>query len=160
MCGDEPRLKIKLFDHLEVWRDGTLIPPQAWRRKTQTLLKVLLSQPGHAFTGDQLIEALFPELDPEKAHRNLRARISELRHILEPDLKKGASSQFILRVGTGSYCFSDKAPYWVDTEEFQKELEAMQALEKAGRWLEAMDSYQKAINLYRGEYLSEDLYAE
>ncbi|MFQ5797006.1 MAG: hypothetical protein ACE5JP_18460, partial [Candidatus Bipolaricaulia bacterium] len=60
---NDPGLKMKLFGHFEAWRDGDdePIPPQAWsRRKTQTLLKILLTERGRVFTQDQLIDWLFP----------------------------------------------------------------------------------------------------
>ncbi|MBI3460546.1 tetratricopeptide repeat protein, partial [Candidatus Acetothermia bacterium] len=78
----------------------------------------------------------------------------------EPRLEKGTNSQFILNVGQQGYCFSKEAPCWLDTEEFQKQIEVAQVSEKAGRWPEALEIYQQAIQLYRGDYLAEDLYEE
>lgn len=90
-------LKVKLFGCFEVWRDGALISPATWkRRKTQTLFKVLVSERGKIFTQDQLIEAIFPDLEPEKAARNLGGRVSELRRMLEPASDQRGTSQYIL----------------------------------------------------------------
>ncbi|MFQ5794790.1 MAG: BTAD domain-containing putative transcriptional regulator [Candidatus Bipolaricaulia bacterium] len=153
-------LKVKLLGHFETWHDHEPIPPQAWsRRKTQTLLKILLTERGRVFTQDQLIDALFPNLDPDKAARNLHKRISELRRTLEPDLKRGADSQFILRVG-GGYCFSENAPCWMDTEAFHPCVESARELEEGDLWSQALEQYQQAVELYRGDYLAEDLYEE
>ncbi|MFQ5796549.1 MAG: BTAD domain-containing putative transcriptional regulator, partial [Candidatus Bipolaricaulia bacterium] len=153
-------LQVKLFGHFEAWHDDEPIPPQAWsRRKTQTLLKILLTERGRVFTQDQLIDWLFPDSNPDKAAQNLYKRISELRRTLEPDLNRGADSQFVLRVG-GGYCFSQDAPGWIDTEAFHQQVESARKMEQAGRWSQALEYYQQAVELYRGEYLAEDLYEE
>ncbi|MBI1743232.1 tetratricopeptide repeat protein [Candidatus Acetothermia bacterium] len=157
----EGGLKLQLLGSFQVWRDGALISGRALSPgKPQALLKLLLSHRGQVFTQDQLMEALFPDLDPDKAVRNLHARLSELRRALEPKLKKGSESQFILNVGQQGYCFSKDAPCSIDTEEFQRFIEAAQASEKAGRWPEALGTYQQAMALYQGEFLAEDLYEE
>ncbi|MFQ5796017.1 MAG: BTAD domain-containing putative transcriptional regulator [Candidatus Bipolaricaulia bacterium] len=157
---DDFGLRVKLLGHFEIWRGHELIPPQAWpQRKTQTLLKILLTERGRVFTQDQLIDALFPDLDLDKAARSLRGRISELRRTLEPDLKRGPDSQFVLRVG-GGYCFSENAPCWIDVEEFHQSMESARELEQAELWSQALEQYQQTVELYRGDYLAEDLYEE
>ena len=157
----EKGLKVRLFGRFEVWLDKKLIPPEAWpQRKTQTLLKVLLTERGRVFTQDQLIEYLFPELDPQMALKSLYGRISELRHILEPGLKRGRDSRYILSVSGGGYCFSKEAPCWLDTEEFQKHCEVAQELADTHRWSQALAHYRQGIDLHRGPYLAEDLYEE
>ncbi len=154
-------LSVKCFGRFEVYRDGMLLSANDWkRRKTKTLLKVLLSDRGRVFTHDQLIEYLFPDLDPQKAIKNLLGRVGELRRALEPDLARATDSQYIINAGQGGYLFSPDAPIWLDIEEFEEQLKAAQAAERAGRWPEARESYQKAVYLYRGDHLSEDLYEE
>lgn len=157
---NNPTLRVRLFGRFEVRRDHRLIPQQAWgRRKTQTLLKILLAERGRVLSQDQLVEILFGGIDPEKELHNLHTRISELRRVIEPGLKKGIASQFILRVGEG-YCFSKKAPCWLDTEAFLEHLSAARKAREEGRWHLAIESYEAALELYRGEYLEEDRYEE
>lgn len=161
MCEQLSKLRIRLFGIFEVWREGQLLDNKAWpRRKTAMLLKWLLTQRGHTFTQDQLIEALYPESDPDRVARNLAGRISELRHLLEPNLKKGQDSSYILRVAPGAYCFSDRTPCWIDTEVFQRHIKTALQQEKAGRWHRAIQRYEIAVGLYRGDYLTTDLYEE
>ena len=63
---DPHDLEIRLFGRFEVLRRGRPVPPSSWgRRKTQTLLKVLLTRPGAVFTQDQLIEALYGGETPQ-----------------------------------------------------------------------------------------------
>ena len=153
-------LSIRLFGQFETFCDNTPISSQEWgRRKTRTLFKLLLTLPGRVFTQDQLIEVLFPNLDLDKAVKNLYARISELRHALEPKLRKGSKSRFILRVGQG-YRFVSEDGCWIDTQAFEGHEQAARAAVEAGRWMDASEACRNAIDLYRGEFLAEDRYEE
>jgi DNA-binding SARP family transcriptional activator len=154
-------LKIHLLGRFEVWREGILLPASAWPQKqTQALLKILVSERGHSFTQDQLIDAIFPHLSVDKAGQSLRARLSELRRLLEPRLKNGRESQYIISTGHQAYYFDSSASCWLDTETLHKKLETAQLLEKERKWSEALQSYQDALSLYRGDFLSDDLYEE
>ncbi|MFC2081939.1 BTAD domain-containing putative transcriptional regulator [Candidatus Bipolaricaulota bacterium] len=155
-----PKLEIKLFGRFEVLRDGEPIPEEAWgRRKTKTLFKVLLTNPGHVFTNDQLIDALFGGENVDKATENLYGRVSQLRRALEPRLKRGVDSTFILRAGQG-YSFNADAAVEIDVIVFQEGVEEAATLAEAKEWMSAVERYDVAIALYRGEFLAEDRYED
>jgi len=150
-----------LFGAFELHQGDDLIPIDAWpRRASLILFKFLVGQRGVLLSQDQLIDALFPDVDPDKAARNLRARISEVRKFLEPELKRGTESAFILRPAQGTYCFSDDVDLWVDVEVFQQHFKDAQRLMEAEQWVKAAQSFEQAIKLYRGPYLIEDRYEE
>ena len=157
---ETPQLRVHQLGRFEVWPGDELISAQAWgRRKNQQLMKILLSRRGQVFSTDQLIDFMFAELDPEAALGNLRGRVGELRRVLEPGMARRTDSQYILTLASG-YCFSDQALCWVDTEQFQQELDAALKAQKQGDWAKALQRYQAALALYRGDYLSEDPYEE
>ena len=152
-------LSIRLFGRFEVRRGTDPVPAAAWgRRKTQTLLKLLLTNPGHAFSQDQLIEALYGEENPQTKVHNLRGRISQLRHALEPELEHRGVSRFITRVGEG-YRFEADA-CWIDAEVFRERLRFAAKAEAEGQWNLAADAYETGLELVRGDFLEEDRYAE
>ncbi len=156
----EPELRIRLLGRFEVLRSGEPIPEEAWgRRKTRTLLKVLLTQRGRVFMQDQLIELLYGDTEPQKKLGNLYGRISQLRHALEPGLARGSESRYILRIG-GGYCFSTSTPIYLDTEVFRERMTSGQQAQETGHWQLAAESYEKALELYRGEFLEADRYEE
>jgi len=160
--GDASSTKLRLntLGSFEVIVDATALPDDAWpRRKTKDLLKVLLTAPGNVFTADQLIEALLPDADVDRAASNIRARVSELRSVLEPDLKRGTDSQYIKRIGEG-YAFSLDSDCWVDTVAFEDGLADAQRAADDERWEEAVETFEAALGWYRGEFLAEDRYAE
>ena len=153
-------MEIKFFGTFEVIREGEPIPNKAWpQRKTQTLLKILLHQRGQVYTQDQLIDYLFPEQDPDSSSRNLHKRVSELRRILEPDLKRGQESSFVVRMGQG-YAFSQDENCSTDLEEFTRLVSTGRRKQESSEWELALDSYRKALELYRGDFLDEDRYEE
>jgi len=157
-CGR--RLQIKTFGTFEVVLDEVVIPEDAWpRRKTRSLLKILLTAPGDVFTVDQLIDALLPNANVERAAVNIRSRISELRRVLEPDLSRGQDSQYIVSSGEG-YAFNADASYWLDMEAFKEEVARADKAFEQRDWVSAIEGFEEAVALYRGEFLPEDRYAE
>ena len=157
---DAPMLEIRLLGRFDVQRGRKPIAPEAWpRRKTAELLKLLATDRGRHVTQDELIDQLFPNLEPGKARRNLQNRISELRRVLEPDLETASASRFIVTEHEG-YRFSDDATCWVDVEAFEDALQAARLYETDGRWTEAAGFLNEAVDLYVGDYLVEDRYAD
>ncbi len=150
-------LKIQLFGKFLVWRDDVLIPLLGWSKKSQDLLKILVGSRGQVFLSDQLIESLWPGVDPERARANLRNCVKELRHRLEPNLKSGLHSHYILTVPDG-YCFNREAECILDTEEFAEHYHRGMKAEEQGQLGSAIKAYETAIGIYRGEYLAENRY--
>ena len=61
------------------------IPGSAIRRKVLALLCFLLTKPDLASTRDQVLDALWPDLDPLDAVNSLNQTVYFLRRILEED---------------------------------------------------------------------------
>ena len=85
--------------------------------------------------------------------------MSELRRFLEPDLPRGRDSQYILNVSDG-YAFSLQSSYWLDTEAFNEWIDRADPAFEQGNWAKAAEALEEAVQLYRGEFLAEDRYAE
>ncbi len=151
-----PRLRVQLLGELRCWRGQALIPPSAWKTaKIRELFAILISECGRVFTPDQLIDRLWPGSDSEGAINSLRRRISDLRKILEPELKKRRLSPYVLRHAHG-YCFSSQADCWVDVEEFARAERKGREREHVGDWSGAVQAYRAAVQLYRGDFLAGD----
>lgn len=150
-------VKIFFFGNFAVFRDEELVG--SWRNaKTLALLKILAGERGRVFSADELIEYLWPEeQNLRSAASNLRSRVAELRKILEPG--RGEQSRYIL-TQRGGYLFSEASDCWIDAEEFSKLEEAGRRAHREGQFEEALCSFEGAVALYRGEYLSEDRYEE
>ena len=107
-------LKIHLFGEFRVGRGEELIERREWGgQKTRSLLKLLLTRPGHTFSRDEIVEALWSNTSPQAAERSLRVTVSLLRKALEPDLGRGSDSRYILQ-RRPVYSFDRRAGCWVD----------------------------------------------
>lgn len=147
-------LRIKLLGQFEVYRDGRSIAPAEWRtEKNKDLLKVLALHPDEELSQDWLMEALWPDQDPERSVRNLRGRISEIRRILEPTLSQGSESAYVKTVSNG-YRF-DSAHCRIDTRAF--EASYRQAIARSELDVEtAIQGFRRASEIYLGELLPAD----
>lgn len=157
-------LEFRMFGPFEALRNGQPITAAEWgRRKTETLLKILLTERGRVFSDDKLLESLFEVHLASGVTRslqgNLRGRVAELRRALEPSLESGRDSQYILRLGEG-YCFSSRASVWVDVEAFGAHVAEAEQASEAGRPAFAASLYEEALALFQGELLESDPYEE
>ncbi|GAC1513185.1 MAG: hypothetical protein NVS1B3_17440 [Candidatus Dormibacteraceae bacterium] len=135
---------IRLLGGFTVDVNDIPVPASAWRhRRGADLVKLLALQPGHALVKDQLSDAIWPGLDAEAAAANLRKAVHYARAALGSRLAIEAHSEMIWLWPQGRL--------QVDVEEF--EAAARTALE-SGENLEA------AAQLYRGELLPTDRYAD
>jgi len=115
--------------------------------------------PGHLVPTDALMEALWPEEDPALSIQCLRAATSVLRRTLEPDLPCRMSSAY-LRSNDGRYALTLGEGGFFDVAEFARNFDIATELDHAGDGAGAASAYRTAINLYRGDFLEDEPYAE
>jgi len=142
------------------------------RRRARALLGCLLSNTGRRMAREQIMEALWPNLDIEIAANRLNGAVHELRQILEPDLARPAMSR-MLRLERDMLALADSTSIWVDTEAFEHLVNEVNTLWGQAttvistyRSLSAANAEQierllkNAAALYVGDYLLEELYSE
>lgn len=147
------KLELYLLGSVRIRVDGREVEERLWvRRKSKALVKLLALSPHHQLHREQLMETLWPEAEPELAANNLHKAIHAARRALEPELKSGANSRFIL---THDQQVSLRAPgeLWIDAEEFvARAQEALKGADPA--------ACESALALYAGELLEEDRYED
>lgn len=142
-------VRINLLGPFEVWAGGDLIIDHRWRhRKAKSLLKLLALERGRALNREQLLETLWPGMEPAAAGNNLRKGIHRLRTTLGP--RRGEPSVIQLRDRMVVLC-DDVS---LDIDEFRSRADAARG-DPANR-----DRYEQALTLYRGDLLVEDLYED
>jgi two-component SAPR family response regulator len=103
-----------------------------------------------------LLEALWPEGDPEVTEKNFRVGLHRLRKALEPGLDKDFGSSYIhTKDGLLSL---DPELCRVDVTEFLSLYEVGGKEEEQGNLSQAVAQYKKAIALYNGDFLPEEPY--
>jgi DNA-binding SARP family transcriptional activator len=112
-------LDVHLLGAFRVFVDGVQVETGRWpRRKMKLLIKLLALQPRRQLHREQVQAMLWPELNAESAANNLYKTIHLVRHALEPDLKSGAVSRFIITQGQ-QIVLQAPGAVQIDMDEFQ-----------------------------------------
>lgn len=144
------RLCVQTLGGFKVWRGREAIPSNGWRRESaRQLFQLLITYRHSPLDRDQVCEFLWPEVEPGMGHRNFKIALNTLYQLLEPERDPGSESAFIFRDGT-TYGLRPHADLWLDADEFAG------LVKQAGKNDVAL--LQKAIVLYRGDYMPESLY--
>lgn len=109
------------------------------QRRAGELLVLLLSSPGYSLSADQVTEAMCPEKDPRAALDFYHHATSALRRLLEPDLPDRRFPCRYLEVDEERVALLLPSGSEVDFLKFEDLLK--------------MKSWEKAIQLYQGEFL-------
>jgi DNA-binding SARP family transcriptional activator/pimeloyl-ACP methyl ester carboxylesterase len=135
---------VRLLGSFEVEVDGTVAPPSAWgRRHAAALVKLLALAPGRRAHREQLLDALWPDLDPDEAAPRLHKAAHFARRAT------GAPDAIVVQGDT--VCLFPGRPVAVDALELDRAAEA--ALADG-----SVEAAEAALGLHRGELLPEDLY--
>ncbi len=128
------RLSITLLGSVAVNVDGR--PPARWRTtKARDLLAYFVLSGGRPIARDQVIEALWPELDFEPARTLLHTTLYNLRSTI------GAAGEGLITFAGGAYRM-DCTGIALDLREFEE----LAAAQEEGSW-------RCAVDLYRGDLL-------
>jgi DNA-binding SARP family transcriptional activator len=152
-----PRLNIAVLGHTRVASLEGAIGGAWLEQRPGQLLKYLVTQRGRVVPTEEIAEALWPKRDA-RVLGNVRHFIHVLRDRLEPDRPKRAPSSFIV-ARHGGYMI-DPQHVRVDADEFEELVSNGQASVERGDEGAAWAQFESALNLYRGEFLTEERYAE
>ncbi len=103
---------------------------------------------------------LWPEADPKRARNSLNSAICALRKLLARIDNSSIASPDYLLFDRGQYWLSSDMRVRSDRDEFDERYRHACHLEKDRQVPEAIAEYNKALELYRGDFLAENLYEE
>jgi DNA-binding SARP family transcriptional activator len=148
-------LRIVGLGRFEVSQGRRVIPDGEWRRRRAgELFRFLLLQRQRRARRDVVVDALWPEQDPESAHALLHQASSALRRVLEPDLPGKFPSRY-LRVRDETIELVLPPGSTVDFERFESVV--ADCLRDGDRSLPRLTD---VLDLYAGELFPEDRYAD
>src|SRR5215213_5050375 len=79
-----PSLEIRLLGGFETRIGAQIVPSTVWRqRRPAAIVKILALESGHRLHREQLLDALWPELDSDSGANNLRGALHLARLGLE-----------------------------------------------------------------------------
>ncbi len=153
-----PDLRVRFFGGFEVFYRGE--PLKLGRNsKAIAIFKCLLTRRGRPISQDMLMDWLWPESSPKKARWSLNSAVYALRRTLDEESPGTTLSDCVI-LDRGHYRLTRDLRISSDAEEFDAHYERGRLLERAKKWEDAASEYEKAIALYRGDYLVEDLYED
>jgi len=152
-ASDSPLLCIYLLGGFDVSIDGRHVHDSAWRlSKARSLLKLLALTPGYRLHREQVLDQLWPDLEPAAAANNLHQALHAARRALA-SIGIDAQEQPVLALQRQILTLQPSMPLWVDAAAF--DAAARQAAES-----DDPDVGYRALDIYRGELLPEDPYEE
>ena len=156
--SDKPAFQVRFFGHFQMLCEDE---PMSLGRsgKALTILKYLLANRGRPVSQDHLMGWLWPESNLKKARWSLNSAIHGLRKLLSRCPASSVSMNYVT-LEDGYYRLSAGVRVSTDVDEFDECHERGRNLEKNQQMRKAASEYEKAIELYRGDYLLEDLYED
>jgi DNA-binding SARP family transcriptional activator len=140
-----------------VFRGRTLIKDSEWKsRRAKTLLKLLVAHQGNKLPRERIIEMLWPDLKPENGRPLFNSMLHRLRKVIEP--KPGKEISCIHHEEDVIALNKDRV--WTDVRQFRYHLQQAERLKAAGRSGELITEYERMVELYKGDFLPENLYSD
>jgi DNA-binding SARP family transcriptional activator len=149
-----PVIFIQTLGTFRVIRDGLPVPIIAWKsKKARELVKILIARRGPT-PHDQLMELLWPAVDPARASIRLSALLAAVREVLQPQpIGEGPL------VATGGAVSLNRTQVSIDVENFLTQataaLDAHRAEEPG-----VITRIETAVAAHTGDFLAEDPYQE
>jgi two-component SAPR family response regulator len=152
-----PRLRIETLGGFRVSRGDSVIGEEEWdRTQPKQLLKVMVSYGAKGIPKEALIDQLWPEERPKSAESDFKTTLQRLRKSLEPTLHKDFGSSYIhLHDNVVSI---DAELCQIDVDLFLSLVKKGEDMEKGGNVREALSNYNKAVEMYKGDFLADELY--
>jgi DNA-binding SARP family transcriptional activator len=135
--------------------------PQAnasWNRERVRSLMLYLVLHGPS-RREQIIDAIWPDLDARAGTRNLRVTLTYLNQALEPDRQSGEAS-FFIRPYEPALAIARSPHFSLDSDELESLIEQADDADQRGLASVALDLYEKAVSLWRGQCLSDVIYED
>ena len=149
-----PMLMIHCLGSFRVLYGGEAIT--VWGgHKGLALLKYLVTYRETPVAKDILMETFWPNCEPESTRNRLNVALHNLRQAF-----RSLTDMPIVLYKNGAYRLNPELKLWVDIDLFETHLQAGRTLEAENQLEAALEEYQKAIELYQGDYLADDPYEE
>jgi ATP/maltotriose-dependent transcriptional regulator MalT/DNA-binding SARP family transcriptional activator len=145
-------LTINMLGPVEIFRDiARPFAHDAWTTKrAREILCFIASRRYRRASKDTIIETFWGEADYETIEKNFHPTVSHIRKALNSN--QPLKQNFLL-YRDGDYLLNADFSYWIDTEEFDRLVAKGEAARRAGQPDLYTDCFEKAISLYRGEFM-------
>jgi DNA-binding SARP family transcriptional activator len=152
----EPTLTvdIRCFGGFRLEIGGRVVDLSTVRPRARSALRLMAMQAGKFVHREVLIEALWSDLPPAAATRNLQVTVSALRGLIEPLSGRG-NAQLLMRSGDAYGIVLPPGGY-ADTAAFAEAVQRWQQLRRSGSFAAEVDAMRSALAAYGGDLLPEE----
>jgi ATP/maltotriose-dependent transcriptional regulator MalT/DNA-binding SARP family transcriptional activator len=154
LARSSPAVSIHTLGMFRVLRDGIPVPTIEWKsKKARDLLKILVAR-RRVTPRDQLMELLWPEVEPAVASNRLSVLLSTVRDVLQPH----PAGEDLLVTTSGSVALN-RTQVSIDVEEFLAQATAALNADRAGA-PDATARLLAAVAIHTGDFLEDDPYQD
>jgi LuxR family maltose regulon positive regulatory protein len=146
-----PRAHVFDMGHVGIAIGGRNVDGSSIRRKVLTLVCFLLTRPAFTATRDQVLEALWPDLDPGVAVNSLNQTVYFLRRVFEPRYVEDESA---------NYVHHDGEVVRLDADLISSQSNLCRTLLERARSSLEPDEIDQVTNAYRGRFAIDFEYEE
>lgn len=144
-------ITVKALGPLEIAIQGERVA--GWgAQKSRTLFLYLILHAGRPARREQLIELLWPAHSSRRGRNNLNVCLHGLRQTLQ---RTRAIGQYVVH-RDGGYLLNPGFSWWIDRDQFLSLTRKAQAEVRAGRVEPAIELYESAVAIYRGELFEDE----
>jgi DNA-binding SARP family transcriptional activator len=151
-AGSQP-VTVRVLGGFTLQIDGRGPALLAMKPRARAVLHLLALHAGHPVHRDVIVEALWPDREPQGAVRAMHVSLSTIRRQLEA-LDGQRASALLGRQGD-AYVLAAGSDVWIDVAHFERTRIAGDHAARAGDVVRAIDCYRAALATYRGELLPE-----
>jgi DNA-binding SARP family transcriptional activator len=146
-----PKVFIEDQGRVRLFLGSTLLDGSAVRRKVLALLCFLITRTSFAATRDEVLDALWPDLDPEVAVNSLNQTVYFLRRVFEPEYQESTSP---------GYLQFDSNVLWLDAELVDARSARCLSLIRSFDGSPSPDEVQELVETYAGRFALDFAYDE
>ncbi|MFS8084593.1 MAG: BTAD domain-containing putative transcriptional regulator [Acidobacteriota bacterium] len=145
-------LTINMLGPVEIVRDTARpFAADAWTtRRARDILCFIASRRHHRTPKDAIIDTFWGETDVKTIEKNFHPTMSHVRKALNSNQPL---KQNFLVYRDGDYQLNPEFSYRIDTEEFDRLIADGEAARRERNFEGCIDSYERAVELYRGEFM-------
>ncbi len=145
-------LTINMLGPIEIFRDSARpFAADAWTtRRARDILCFIASRPHHRTPKDSIIDTFWRDTDLKTIEKNFHPTMSHIRKALNSNQPL---KQNFLAYRDGEYQLSPEFSYRIDTEVFDQLIADAEAARRERNFDRCIESYEKAVALYRGDFM-------
>lgn len=160
-AGSSATLRVQTLGGFRVWYNNVELMSSVWgREKAIHLFQFLLTLRRQYAHKEQIIDRLWPDLEIDKGDRDFKVALNAVNKALEPKREAWGESNFVQRHDL-AYSLNMRN-IWLDGEVFELLVEEANSalLQHIADEQRAIDCFDTAVHIYKGEYLPERLYED